>query len=152
MQDTGRSDVDPHHTGNKPLGREIVRVEYNLRGTARPLIALTAFVASFGFALIAYLFDSGESSWRFDWFVATPCMVGGLSCSLLFLRLLLGKFDPVMQWALIFAVFVAGRAAGSDWYLVVLLAGVAYLGMFLMIHFLVGDFTPVVRVTKRSCN
>jgi cell division protein FtsW (lipid II flippase) len=145
MRELDQSDA-PH--SSSIANREIVRVEYNLTGKA-PATALISFVLAFLIVAAALFFDRTDYDWRFDFFVAAPCIVGCLSCSLIFMRLLLGTFDPAMNWSLMAAAAFACYGAGEKCHVVVLLTAMAYVSMLLTVHFVIGISAPIVRVTRQ---
>ena len=129
--------------------RQTVQVRYNLTGKA-PIVAVVSLLLSFLIGAVALFFADTEYGWTFDFFVLGPLTICGLSCSLVFLRVLLGAFDTVMNWSLIVAVAIGCYGVADEWYVVVLISAMAYAIMLIAVHSLVGSSAQIVRVIRQK--
>jgi hypothetical protein len=144
-----KSDSGDAPNSSAKANREIVQVRYNFTGRA-PFVAVASLVLALLVGAVGLFSGETNYGWQFDYFVAGPMIVGGLTCTLLFLRLLLGKFDAAMNWSLLIASAIRCFGAGDKWYVVVLVAAMAYASMLLAVDFLVGNSAPIVLATRRQ--
>jgi hypothetical protein len=109
-------------------------------GNSHPVAAVFVFFASFLFAALPFVFDTDNL------LVVAPCLIACFSCSILFLRLLVGDLGPLKYTFFIIAGHL-GYVAGEQWYVVAILVGGTLLCSFL-INRLLGEFAPVIRGVK----
>jgi hypothetical protein len=126
-----------------PSGRMDKNTDRLLLGDSHPVLAIVAFVATFLFAALPFLFDTDRV------FIVVPCIIGCFSCCLLFLRLLVGaqELKHVKYICLGIAAYLF-YLAGRQWYLIVLITGGTVLCSILIAR-LIGPFVPVTHQRKR---
>ena len=113
-----------------------------LRGGTHPILAVVAFVAAFMFAALPFAIDADNP------LVVAPSVIACASCSILFMRLLIGKLG-IVNWLLLGAAGYLCIVAGRDWYVVVLLTSGTVLCLF-VIERLIGNFVPLINVSERG--
>jgi len=106
------------------------------------VLTIVAFFAAFLFAALPFAIDADTSSVL----VAAPCMIASFSCSILFMRLLIGDTRAV-EWILLGTAAWLGVFVVQQWYIVAFLTGGVVLCLFL-IDRLVGNFVPLIDVLK----
>jgi len=106
----------------------------------RPVLAIVAFFATFLFAALPFALDSDSV------LVVAPFIIASFSCSILFMRLLIGNLG-VINWLFLGCAVWFGVSVGRQWYIVMLLTGGTVLCLFL-IDRLIGNFVPLVDVSK----
>lgn len=111
-----------------------------LRGGSHPVLAIAAFFGAFLFAALPFVFD------RTTCWLSPPGLMACFSCSILFMRLLIGELG-LIKWILLGVAAYLGYIAAEQWYLIALLAGGTLVCSFLIAR-LVGDFVPVVAGVK----
>lgn len=108
------------------------------RGGKHPVLAIVAFLGAFLFVAPAFVFDQD------NFLIVAPCVIGSFSCSILFIRLVIGQLGRV-TWSLVQAGIIGGLAVGRQWYIVALLGAGVVLCSFI-IDRLLGPIVPLVRV------
>ena len=112
-------------------------------GGKRPVLAIVAFFANFLFVALPFaLYADTPIPIR----VAAPCIIAALSCSILFMQLLIGDIRTV-KWLLLGTAACLGVSVGPQWYLVAFFTGGTVLCLFL-IDRLIGNFVPLVDISK----
>lgn len=110
-------------------------------GGKHPVLAVVAFLGAFLFIAPAFIFDQD------NFLIVAPCGIGSFSCSILFMRLLIGPLGRV-KWSLVQAWIIAGLAVGRQWYIVALL-GLGVVLCSFIIDRLLGPIVPLVRVPDK---
>ena len=131
-----RSEATPDYTSG-----HIDRIsDQHVRADSHPVLAIVVFVAAFVFAALPFLSDTD------NFFIVAPCVIASLSCSILFMRLVMGDLGPV-KWIMLATAGYACVSVGREWYIVVLLTTGTVL-CSILIDRLVGDFVPLTRAQK----
>ncbi len=121
--------------------RTFKNTERLLRGNTRPVIAFVSFLSAFLFAALPFAFNTDHI------LLVAPCVVVSFSCSILFIRLIVGELGLV-KWILLGTAVYLAMHVGSEWYVVALLTlGTVVCSLFMDI--LLGDFVPISRMSKK---
>ena len=112
-----------------------------LLGGRHPVLAVVAFVAAFMFAALPFAIDTDNP------LVVAPSVIACASCSILFMRLLIGALG-IVNWLLLGTAGYLCIVAGREWYVVALIAGGTVLVLF-VIDRLIGKFVPLINVSER---
>lgn len=111
-----------------------------LRGGKRPALAVFSFVASFLFVALPFAINSDR------FLIVAPSVIACVSCSILFIRLLIGELGLV-KWLLFGTAVYLAICVGREWYVVALLTGGAVV-CSLLLDKLIGNFVPLIRVSE----
>ena len=102
----------------------------------RPILAAIAFFGCIACAAFPFVLDTDNS------IVVTACFAACFCCSLLFVRLLIGRIEISPAYLLGF-IGILALVAGQDWYVVVLLALTTF-ASDLIVQRIVGKFAPLL--------
>lgn len=120
--------------------RTLKNADRLLRGGKRPVLAIVSFLAAFLFAALPFAINSDR------FLIVAPCVIACVSCSILFMRLLIGELGLV-KWLLFGTAAYLAICVGSEWYVVALLTGgTASCSLFL--DKLIGNFVPLIRASE----
>ena len=111
-----------------------------LRGGKRPVPAIASFLAAFVFAALPFAINSDH------FIIVAPCVIACVSCSILFIRLLIGELG-LLKWLLFGTAVYLAICVGGEWYVVALLAGGTVV-CSLFLDKLIGSFVPLIRVSR----
>ena len=121
--------------------RTLKNTDRLLRGGKRPVLAIVSFLAAFLFAALPFAINSDR------FLIVAPCVIACVSCSILFMRLLIGKLG-IVNWLLLGVAGYLCIVAEREWHVVVLLTGGTVVSLF-VIDRLIGTFVPLINVSEQ---
>lgn len=122
-------------------GQTAMNADRLLRGGKHPVLAVVAFVAAFMFAALPFVIATDNP------LAVGPSVIACVSCSILFMRLLIGKLG-IVNWLLLGVAGYLCIVAEREWYVVVLLTGGTVVSLF-VIDRLIGTFVPLINVSEQ---